>query len=63
MIYCLGQVTRLAKLGNIVGLKEDSSDLSCVNCIRKLINDKKFLLRGGDDLTALEFIQLGGGKG
>ncbi|CAA2931098.1 4-hydroxy-tetrahydrodipicolinate synthase [Arsenophonus endosymbiont of Bemisia tabaci] len=53
-------VARLAKLGNIVALKEASGDLSRVNRIRRLINDKNFILLSGDDATMLEFMQLGG---
>ncbi|PAV01151.1 4-hydroxy-tetrahydrodipicolinate synthase [Arsenophonus sp. ENCA] len=53
-------VARLAKLGNIVALKEASGDLSRVNRIRRLINDENFILLSGDDATALEFMQLGG---
>lgn len=53
-------VARLAKLGNIVAIKEASGDLSRVNRIRRLVNDENFILLSGDDATALDFIQLGG---
>ncbi|MFP3019253.1 MAG: 4-hydroxy-tetrahydrodipicolinate synthase [Arsenophonus sp.] len=53
-------IVRLAKLNNIVALKESSSDLSRVSQISKLINNKNFILLSGDDATALDFIKLGG---
>ncbi|BGI51115.1 MAG: 4-hydroxy-tetrahydrodipicolinate synthase [Arsenophonus endosymbiont of Ceratovacuna japonica] len=53
-------IAKLSKLSNIVGIKEASGDLSRVNIIRKLIKNKKFILLSGDDITALDFMQLGG---
>lgn len=54
-------IARLAKLANIVALKEATGDLSRVNRIRRLINNNKnFFLLSGDDATALDFMQLGG---
>ncbi|MGP1932174.1 MAG: 4-hydroxy-tetrahydrodipicolinate synthase [Arsenophonus sp. ET-DL9-MAG3] len=53
-------VARLAKLNNIVALKEASGDLSRVNQIYRLINKKNFYLLSGNDVTALDFMQLGG---
>ncbi|MDT9587138.1 MAG: 4-hydroxy-tetrahydrodipicolinate synthase [Candidatus Arsenophonus melophagi] len=53
-------IARLAKLDNIVAVKEASGDLSRVNRIRNLIKSDSFILLSGDDATALDFIQLGG---
>ncbi|AMA65131.1 4-hydroxy-tetrahydrodipicolinate synthase [Candidatus Arsenophonus lipoptenae] len=53
-------VARLAKLSNIIAIKDASGDLARVNRMRRLINNENFILLSGDDATALEFIQLGG---
>ncbi|WP_343183146.1 4-hydroxy-tetrahydrodipicolinate synthase [Buchnera aphidicola (Neophyllaphis podocarpi)] len=52
-------ISRLAKIKNIIGIKEATGDLSRINKILELVNEK-FLLLSGDDATALDFIQLGG---
>lgn len=52
-------VARLAKIPNIVGLKEASGDLTRVSKIRQLTN-KNFILLSGDDATSFDFMILGG---
>ncbi|WP_343189153.1 4-hydroxy-tetrahydrodipicolinate synthase [Buchnera aphidicola (Chaitoregma tattakana)] len=52
-------VIKLSKIENIIGIKEASGDLSRVNSIKSFVN-KNFLLISGDDITALDFIKLGG---
>jgi len=54
--YTIG---KLSKLKNIIGIKEATGDLSRVNQIKSLVDDN-FILISGDDITALDFIQLGG---
>lgn len=51
-------VFQLAKLPNIVALKEATGDLSRVDTIRSTLTD--FTLLSGDDKTACQFIQRGG---
>jgi 4-hydroxy-tetrahydrodipicolinate synthase len=50
---------RLARVSNIVGIKEATGDLARVARIRELCG-REFLLLSGDDATAREFILLGG---
>ena len=52
-------VGRLAKIDNIVGIKEATGDVSRVAKIRNLAGDD-FILLSGDDGTGLEFMKLGG---
>lgn len=52
-------VARLAKINNIVGLKDATGDLSRVHITRKLVGND-FSLLSGDDMTYLAFLQLGG---
>lgn len=51
-------VARLAKIANIVGIKEATGDLSRVQKIKQLAGDD-FLVLSGDDATALEAMKLG----
>ncbi|WMY96904.1 MAG: 4-hydroxy-tetrahydrodipicolinate synthase [Arsenophonus sp.] len=53
-------IAKLAKLDKIIAIKEASGDLNRVTHILRLINKKKFILLSGDDITALNFIKLGG---
>lgn len=55
-------IGRLAKVANIVGVKEATGDLSRVSKILELV-DADFDLYTGDDATAVEFILLGGHGG
>ncbi|WFE68652.1 4-hydroxy-tetrahydrodipicolinate synthase [Thiomicrospira sp. R3] len=55
-------IGRLAKISNIIGVKEATGDLSRVAKIRALV-DADFDLYSGDDATAIEFILLGGQGG
>lgn len=55
-------IGRLAKISNIVGVKEATGDLSRVSKILELV-DADFDLYTGDDATAIEFILLGGHGG
>ncbi len=52
-------VGRLAKLKNIIGIKEATGNLSRVSQIQELV-DEDFVLVSGDDASALDFMQLGG---
>lgn len=52
-------VGRLAKLANIVAIKEATGNLARVHQIKELVDDN-FVLLTGDDATALDFMQLGG---
>jgi 4-hydroxy-tetrahydrodipicolinate synthase len=52
-------VGRLSHIGNIVGVKEATGDLSRVKQIRDLTGDD-FALYSGDDATSREFCLLGG---
>ncbi|AKC60078.1 4-hydroxy-tetrahydrodipicolinate synthase [Blochmannia endosymbiont of Polyrhachis (Hedomyrma) turneri] len=52
-------VSRLSAIKNIVGIKEATGDLSRVNQLKEVVDDD-FLLFSGDDITALDFMQLGG---
>jgi 4-hydroxy-tetrahydrodipicolinate synthase len=54
-------VARLARIPNIIGIKEATGDLGRLRRIRELCGDALDLY-SGDDETALEFM-LGGGKG
>ncbi|MCZ6526718.1 MAG: 4-hydroxy-tetrahydrodipicolinate synthase [Gammaproteobacteria bacterium] len=52
-------VGRLAKIENIIGIKEATAELDRLQIIRSLCGDD-FLLVSGDDATACEFMLLGG---
>ncbi len=52
-------VGRLAKLKNIIGIKEATGNLSRVSQIQELV-DEDFILVSGDDASCLDFMQLGG---
>lgn len=52
-------VGRLAKIKNIVALKEATGDLARVYKLRRLVGEKFYLL-SGDDTTFLDFMILGG---
>ena len=53
-------VARLAKIKNIVALKEATGNLSRVSQIQVLVDDEDFILLSGDDASGLDFMQLGG---
>ncbi|MGF1739620.1 4-hydroxy-tetrahydrodipicolinate synthase [Vibrio profundum] len=52
-------VARLAKIDNIVALKDATGDLSRVDIHRELCGDD-FILLSGDDSTGLDFVKRGG---
>ncbi|MCL1137417.1 4-hydroxy-tetrahydrodipicolinate synthase [Shewanella pneumatophori] len=52
-------VAQLVGVGNIIGVKEATGDLSRVKELRRLCGDD-FMLYSGDDATAREFLTLGG---
>ncbi|WP_367680250.1 4-hydroxy-tetrahydrodipicolinate synthase [Candidatus Fukatsuia anoeciicola] len=52
-------VARLAKIKNIVALKEATGNLTRVSQIQELVS-KQFILLSGDDRSGLDFMQLGG---
>ncbi|URJ25001.1 4-hydroxy-tetrahydrodipicolinate synthase [Candidatus Blochmannia ocreatus (nom. nud.)] len=52
-------VSRLAKIKNIIGIKDATGQLNRVNQLKQLVH-KDFILLSGDDLSALDFIKLGG---
>ncbi|GAB6034429.1 4-hydroxy-tetrahydrodipicolinate synthase [Galenea microaerophila] len=56
-------VARLAKLPNIIGIKEATGDLDRFKQIQKLVDDPDFEFYTGDDGSAVEFILLGGHGG
>jgi len=56
-------VARLAKVENIIGIKEATGDLDRLKQIQKLVDDPEFDLYTGDDGSAVEFILLGGHGG
>ncbi|AGB83507.1 dihydrodipicolinate synthase [Serratia sp. FGI94] len=53
-------VARLAKIKNIVAIKEATGNLSRVSQIQLLVDDEDFILLSGDDASGLDFMQLGG---
>lgn len=55
-------IGRLAKISNIVGVKEATGDLSRVPAIKALVADD-FALYSGDDSTAVDFVLAGGHGG
>lgn len=56
-------IARLSKVNNIIGVKEATGDLARVEKILNLVQDSSFDLYTGDDLTAIDFILLGGHGG
>ena len=52
-------VGRLAKIKNIIAIKEATGNLSRVHQIKELVSDD-FILLSGDDATGMDFMQLGG---
>lgn len=52
-------IARLAELPTIIGLKEATGDLSRVSRLRDLLPNS-FILLSGDDVSALDFMRLGG---
>jgi 4-hydroxy-tetrahydrodipicolinate synthase len=52
-------VARLAKVPNIIGIKEATADLGRIESIRDLCGDE-FLLFSGDDATSCDFMLRGG---
>ncbi|WHL25181.1 MAG: 4-hydroxy-tetrahydrodipicolinate synthase [Candidatus Blochmannia vicinus] len=52
-------VSRLSKIKNIIGIKEATGNLSRVNQLKQLVHED-FILLSGDDLSALDFMKLGG---
>ena len=52
-------VARLAKHGNIFGIKEATGDIGRMESIQALVDDD-FMLYSGDDFTLLPFIEQGG---
>lgn len=52
-------VSRLARLDNIIGIKEATGDVTRVNALRERCGDD-FLLLSGDDETACDFMLMGG---
>ena len=53
-------VVRLAQLPTVVGLKDACGDVSRVGRLREALGNKDFLLISGDDLTACDYMLLGG---
>lgn len=52
-------IGKLSKIKNIIGIKDATGDLSRVNKIKSIV-DSNFILLSGDDVSALDFMQLGG---
>lgn len=55
-------VARLAKVPNIIGIKEATASVQRLDDVRALVNDD-FVLLSGDDATTVEFIAHGGHGG
>lgn len=53
-------IARLAKINNIVAVKEATGSLSRVSQIQQLVAGEDFILLSGDDASGLDFMQLGG---
>ncbi|CAD83204.1 dihydrodipicolinate synthase [Candidatus Blochmanniella floridana] len=52
-------VGRLSTIKNIVGIKEATGNLNRVNQLKRLVNED-FILLSGDDISAVDFMRLGG---
>lgn len=52
-------VARLSKIKNIIGIKEATGNLSRVSQLKQLVHED-FILLSGDDVSALDFMRLGG---
>lgn len=52
-------VSRLSNIKNIIGIKEATGNLNRVSQLKQLVDDS-FVLLSGDDLSALDFMKLGG---
>lgn len=52
-------VARLSKIKNIIGIKEATGNLNRVNQLKQLVHED-FILLSGDDVSAVDFMQLGG---
>lgn len=52
-------VSRLARVDNIVGIKEATASMQRLKDIQALL-DRDFILLSGDDATTVDFIELGG---
>lgn len=53
-------IARLAKINNIIGIKEATGNLSRVSQIKHQVDDEDFILLSGDDASGLDFMKLGG---
>ncbi|MCP1065463.1 4-hydroxy-tetrahydrodipicolinate synthase [Serratia symbiotica] len=53
-------IVRLAKINNIVAVKEATGNLSRVGQIQQQVDDEDFILLSGDDVSGLDFMKLGG---
>jgi 4-hydroxy-tetrahydrodipicolinate synthase len=53
-------IARLAKINNIVAVKEATGNLSRVSQIQQQVDDEYFILLSGDDASGLDFMKLGG---
>ena len=55
-------IKRLSNLENIVGIKDATGDLSVAKELIEILDDD-FLIYSGDDVTAVEFVNMGGDGG
>lgn len=53
-------IARLAKIKNIVAIKEATGNLSRISQIQQQVDNDHFILLSGDDATGLDFMKLGG---
>ena len=53
-------VARLAKVDNIVGIKDATGDIGRLQEMQNLIDDQEFVYLSGDDETAVDFMANGG---
>jgi len=54
------EISKIAKLTNVIGVKDATADLARIATLRKLITKENFMYLSGEDLTALGFNAMGG---
>ncbi|WP_457913734.1 4-hydroxy-tetrahydrodipicolinate synthase [Candidatus Gillettellia adelgis] len=53
-------IAKLAKINNIVAIKEATGKLNRISQIQEQVDNKDFILLSGNDVSGLDFIRLGG---
>ena len=54
------EIAKIAKLSNVIGVKDATGDLARVATLRQLISKEDFMFLSGEDMTALGFNAMGG---